>query len=71
MNYPSKNEILEASHLNLARWARHLQSPGFRACGSPEFAAVFAEEQELMDLILKRFNEFGGWNPALSKAVGW
>lgn len=71
MNYPTKHQIEVAHHIDLARWARYLKSPGFRACGTPEFAKVFEEENELLDLILARFNEFGGWNPALSKAVGW
>ena len=59
MSYPTTEQVEDASHEQLARWYRFLESPPGDA------------EAEVMNLILERFNKLGGWNPALSKQVGW
>jgi len=58
MNYPTKELIESASHVQLAIWYRFLPSP-IRA------------EVALLNLIMSRFESLGGWNPGLSKRVGW
>ncbi|AXQ68746.1 hypothetical protein HOU00_gp379 [Caulobacter phage CcrPW] len=35
------------------------------------FEAVLEREAAIMDRIMVRFREAGGWSPELSKAVGW
>lgn len=59
MSYPTVEEVEEASKIQLARWYRFLESP-------PSDADV-----EVLNLILERFDKLGGWNPQLSKQVGW
>lgn len=74
MKYPSMEEVEAASTFELARWARHLPSPGSQAIdlGDHEtFEALLEHEAAVLNRILARFAEAGGWNPVLSKAVGW
>ena len=59
MNYPTLKEVEEASHVQLGRWYRFLESPSYDS------------ELEILNLILERFDKLGGWNPQLSKQVGW
>lgn len=59
MSYPTIERVEDANHEQLARWYRFLKSPDGDS------------EVEVMNLILERFNKLGGWNPALSKRVGW
>lgn len=59
MSYPSLDEIQSASHYQLAKWARNLPSPRN------------VDEKALLDLLLERFRSLGGWDPDLSKKVGW
>lgn len=55
--YPNKKTIESASRFDLCYWYRFLKSPD-----SPE-------QIELMNLIIKRFNEAGGFNPEISKLI--
>lgn len=74
MTYPTLDEVEQASTLQLARWSRHLPSPGMAAIdlGDHEtFEALLEHEVGVMNRITARFAEVGGWNPVLSKAVGW
>lgn len=73
MIYPEFKAVETASHFQLAKWARHLPSPGMSAAGRDEhaFEAALEREAAIMDRIMVRFQEAGGWNPELSKAVGW
>lgn len=73
MTYPTLEAVETASTFQLARWARHLPSPGMSAAGRDEhaFEAVLVEEAAVMDKIMARFRAAGGWTPDLSKAVGW
>lgn len=57
MKYPTLMEVELASRIQLARWVRHLASP------------VNPSETLILDTILNRFEDMGGWTPAISKAV--
>lgn len=71
MKYPTIDEIKKADRVELARWYRFLGSPGIKYAGKPEFKEKMKEEAEKMDLIIKRFNEIGGFTPEISKQIGW
>lgn len=73
MNYPTIGEVNLAGRLPLARWSRFLPSPGSCAIGGsrPTFDKKLKEEKEILDLILKRFDELGGMTPSISKQIGW
>lgn len=57
MTYPTLTEVEQASHYQLGVWYRFLR-------------VGETEEEEILQLILKRFGELGGWNPELSKQIG-
>lgn len=57
--YPNKEQIEQATQVQLARWMRFLR-----------FAET-DEESKLIDLIDKRFQELGGMTPEISKLIGW
>ncbi len=67
MNYPTMEEVEEASHVQLGRWYRFLESPSIDL---PAYE-IYDSELEILTLILERFDKLGGWNPQLSKQVGW
>ncbi|AFU88069.1 hypothetical protein CcrColossus_gp199 [Caulobacter phage CcrColossus] len=73
MTYPELTAVETASHFQLAKWARHLPSPGMSAVARDEhdFEVALVREAAIMDRIMVRFREAGGWTPELSKAVGW
>ena len=59
VRYPSLRGVEKASKEQLGRWIRFLSSPG-----NPE-------DVEILNRVLKRFEEHGGWTPELSKQIGW
>ena len=73
MKYPTIEQVEAADRTQLARWYRFLPSPATRAIGKPmkEFDKVLAEEKEILDRIIVRFDEVGGMNPQISKQIGW
>lgn len=73
MKYPTLAEVDGASRYQLARWSRHLPSPGMTALDADEgtFQKTLDAEVAVMNHILAKFGEAGGWDPALSKMVGW
>lgn len=56
--FPTTQQVEGASHEQLARWMRYLPSAD-------------DNDRPTQELIYARFKALGGWNPALSKAVGW
>lgn len=70
MNYPTMEEVEKADRIQLARWVRFLDSPGIKAAGRPEFELMLKQEGMILDRILERFNESGGWSPSISKTIG-
>ena len=73
MNYPTKDEVEQASHMQVCQWYRFLPSPGTSALGGnrSQFEARMAQERVVMDRIVERFNELGGMTTEISKAIGW
>jgi len=75
MKYPTLEEVNTASHRELARWYRFLPSPGLNAIndGLPrkDWEKVVEQECAIMNTIIERFSAMGGFNPALSKKIGW
>lgn len=67
--YPTLEEVEKATHRQLASWSRYLPSPGAAFIGSDNFSEKLDEEKLILDRILERFNELGGWNPQLSKEL--
>lgn len=70
-SYPTKEEVEEMNMVQLGWWVRHAASPGASAYGQREFEEVAAKERSILERIYQRFQQGGGWTPALSKAVGW
>lgn len=77
MNYPTLDEVADATAYQLGRWSRFLKSPGMSLLDLGEsytreqLEEVMAKEAEIMDAILIRFRALGGWTPELSKSIGW
>lgn len=74
MKYPTLLEVERASHEQLAHWSRFLPSPGENYIGADDavmFKNKLEEEVLIMKRIWEKFQELGGWNPILSKQVGW
>jgi len=71
VTYPDLAQVEAADHMTLARWMRHLPSPGMNVAGTDEYIDVMEREAAISERIAARFDAMGGWNPALSKAVGW
>ena len=57
--YPTEADVEGADKEQLARWYRFLPSPQGEA-------AI-----KVLNKILDRFKEMGGWDPELSKRIGW
>lgn len=70
-SYPTMEEVEKASHYQICSWYRFLDSPGLGAIGKDNFNDVLEEEGKIMDRITTRLKEFGGFTPAISKAIGW
>ena len=73
MIYPTLIEVEKANQIQLARWYRFLNSPGWSATGldSDSFEHAMRQEKEIMDRIIVRFTEMGGFNSSISKHIGW
>lgn len=71
MAYPTMKEVEQASRVELGNWSRFLASPGAIAIERIDFEAVMQREKAILDRILERFQELGGWNVQVSKRVGW
>jgi hypothetical protein len=57
--YPDIQLAHKATHRQLGIWFRFLPSP------------ANDEQREVLRVIIDRFNSFGGFNPNLSKDIGW
>lgn len=71
MKYPSRENVLLADRVQIARWWRFLPSPGVNYLGQEDFLEMAQYEAETMNIINARFEEFGGMNHELSKVIGW
>ena len=71
MSYPTLTEVETASHEQLCRWWRFLPSPGMSAVGADNFRTALDREVPVMNRIVERVRELGGFTPAISKRIGW
>ena len=79
MHYPTLTEVEAADRLQLAKWYRFLPLPimfwmlAKKKKDTDEFAMRDTHDRytEIMDCIVKRFVEAGGWDVELSEQVGW
>ena len=71
MKYPTAAQVESADQNTLALWVRFLQSPGWSAVGRTDFQTVMLAESKIMDRIIKRFEDTGGFTPGISKSIGW
>lgn len=72
--YPSLEEVESASHEKICGWYRHLPSPGSKipdSLSNDEFREESDKQVEIMNLICRKYKDGGGFNPELSKRVGW
>lgn len=56
---PTMKEVEQASRKQICKWYRFLSSP------------ETDDDVNVMNRIVERFNEFGGFTPEISKEVGW
>ena len=78
MKYPTMEQVESARIMQLCEWTRFLPSPGQNAIGKDEawfndetFDSIMQREVAVMDRILERQKELGGWTPQISKSLGW
>lgn len=71
MNYPTIEAVNAADRMQICSWYRFLPSPGSSAVGKPEFETVLKSEGSIMDRIHERLTALGGFNPEISKALGF
>ena len=79
--YPSIEEVEQADREQLARWYRFLESPGSSAIKvknysrkstreeDERFNKIYVEEAQIMNRIIHRFEEAGGFTPEISKKI--
>lgn len=57
LEFPTMEQVENASHEDLARWYRFLLASG-------------KEQQAILDKIAERFKKLGGMTPEISKRIG-
>jgi len=57
--YPTMEQVAKAGQRQLAKWNRFLPAAGN------------LDEIMIGNAIAERFQALGGWNPKLSKDIGW
>ncbi len=71
MSYPTMEEVEAMSHFQLAHMYRFQGSAGRDAIGKPNFEEILQQQLKIQERMLERFEKMGGWNPQLSKQIGW
>ena len=73
MDYPTIEEVNNASRIQICTWYRHLQTPGDNLTYSDteEYKNKVSDQRHVMDLICVKFKEVDGFTPEISKSVGW
>jgi hypothetical protein len=71
--YPTLDDVERADRRQLGQWNRFCASPGLAAIGKnlEEFKLIADAEKIILNRILERFHELGGWDSVLSKEIGW
>ena len=68
--YPTIEQVETADRYQLCKWYRFLHGPGAHAIGKANFSSICEAEAKIMDRIVERTNELGGFTPEISKALG-
>ncbi len=68
--YPTLEEVEQADRVQICRWYRFLSSPGVGRIGEDDFEKALEREKKVMDRIVERSHELGGFTPAISKQIG-
>lgn len=73
MKYPTMEQVEKATKVELARWYRFLKSPGWDATNLQKeaFEKSLEDQARIVNRIVERFSDLGGFTPALSKQIGW
>jgi hypothetical protein len=75
MKYPTMEEVVKATKEQLGQWVRFLPSPGENAMkgnlSNEIWVGIMNEEQKILMEIMATFDRAGGWNPRISKDIGW
>ena len=82
MIYPTSiEEVEQADREQLARWYRFLESPGSSAIKMKDYSRkstkeederfneIYEKEAQIMNRIVHRFKEAGGFTPEISKKI--
>lgn len=65
------DEVNAASHYQICKWSRFLDSPGMCDIGRDDCYEIMDREAKIMNRIVERRTEGGGFTPAISKSLGW
>ena len=76
MEYPTLEQVESADHEQLCRWYRFLPPPGTRAIGKAgadlgSFYDVLFADAKILERIVHRVRDLGGFTPEISKKIGW
>lgn len=82
MEYPTLQQAKDASHEQVCVWHMYLPSPGMNLIRKyhntrwtqeqqNEIDETTDREQEINKLLFDKFIDGGGFNPELSKKIGW
>ncbi len=71
MNYPSIEQVNEASPFQVCYWYRFLPSPGENFIGTKEFELCMEEEAKIMNRIVERVRSESLMTVSMSKDIGW
>jgi hypothetical protein len=72
MQYPTLDQVEQASQMELGKWLRFLPSPGMSAIDKGITGDELEEVRSAEDIVLARIAaRFDGWTAKLSKAIGW
>jgi hypothetical protein len=69
--FPTMDEVDGANRQQLGRWFRFLPSPGMDWTNDKDYKEKLAKELNILQRILNRFDDLGGWDARLSKQIGW
>ena len=64
MVYPTIAQVEAADREQICRWWRFLPSPAWNT-------KIVCDEKTIMDRIIVRYKEFGGFTPEISRKIGW
>jgi hypothetical protein len=70
-DYPNMEEVEAAGRVQLGRWCRFLPSPGMDWVNDEDYKKKLATELNILQRVLDRFDDLGGWDTQLSKQIGW